>query len=422
MHKTLSAGAPESIREKRAEGGRQRRRQRAIEDAEIKAQRQKDDEKLAAQRTAEDAAVAPPLHTGVMNAKAGGVSALAGGTKSASTPPSASTVLPCGHPSKRRPEAHGPPSGYTHLPIPKADGVKARHDQVPRRMWLFWFGRNLEGERARAFSQIGRAYGKDLNITLVTDKNLPSFQVPGEPFHPAMALLTAVHRSDYLFAYFAHHYGGGMHDIKMPSRQSWIPFFARMDTSQSTWLTGVSEGGLGGIACNEDAAGNDPECQALRASRGETALNFSSVDQEHRTQCVNGTMDPFDAGKGACCQWLVKKEFKSLVNVQNFIVRPRTPITADWLRIVHHHMDYKLTRLRAHPAPAGYPRCCFHHEFGYPFQWAELKGDVLHPLQRQYKLHVASGLPKNEGLSRREDVDKLGRGRLGWIDLRQPMI
>jgi hypothetical protein len=118
---------------------------------------------------------------------------------------------------------------------------------------------------------------------------------------------------------------------------------------------------------------------------------------------------------------LVRPAATSIVAVQNFIVRAGTPLTAGWLRLVHRHLDIKLPRLRAHPAPARFPRCCFHHEFGYPMNWAELKGDILQPLMRQYRAHVAFGLPGNGGLvGDREEIDVLGEGKFGWIDGRQP--
>jgi hypothetical protein len=159
----------------------------------------------------------------------------------------------------------------------------------------------------------------------------------------------------------------------------------------------------------------------MRAERGENATHFASVRNEHRTQCVNGTLDVWDAGKGVCCEYLVRKDFAKLAGVQSFIIRPRTPLTANWLRIANRHMDYKFKRLVAHPAPEKYPRCCFHHEFGYPINWAELKGDIFQPLMRMYNLHLRVNLPPNQGLrNSREDFESLGSGRYGWIDLRQP--
>lgn len=287
-------------------------------------------------------------------------------------------------------------------------------------MWVVWFGRPLKGERATALQRIKQRHGKYLDVVTVTVENVRLYEVAEEPFHPGFEHLSAVHKSDYLFSYLAHHYGGGFHDMKNPSSVSWLPFFKTMDSSPFMWFAGNTEHSPHSVACNEDAATDDPACLALRATRGETRTQFSLVHHEPRTSCINGTLDLFDATRGACCM-RVRRYYQRLVNVQSFIARPRTPITADWLAINHRHMDYKLERLRAHPAPTAYPRCCFHHEFGYPINWSELKGDALHPMMLKHASHILHKLPPNKGLVHREDVDALASGKLGWIDLSQPM-
>jgi hypothetical protein len=121
-----------------------------------------------------------------------------------------STALPCGHAkSPRGPAAHGVPGNGTHFPIPKPDGEHEWARTQPRRLWLFWFGRALTGNRLAAYQSIKSAYGEQLHVRLVTDKDLAALELRGHPFHPGLPLLTAVHKSDYLSAYLAHHYGGG---------------------------------------------------------------------------------------------------------------------------------------------------------------------------------------------------------------------
>ena len=305
----------------------------------------------------------------------------------------------------------------THLPLPTA----ASGRRVPRTMWLVWFGRPLSGDRATFIASIQRKYNGTLAIHTVTAENVRSFELPTEPFHPGFELLTAVHKSDYLFAYLAHHYGGGFHDIKKPSVQSWLPLFDKMNGAASAWLVGEQQSDPVDIACSEEAAADDDACLRLRAGRNETRTRFEPVKREPRVSCINGTLDLFDATQGACCK-RVRDSAHSLVGVAAFIARPRTPLTADWLAINHRHLDYKLDRLRAHPAPAQFPRCCFHHEFGYPINWAELKGDAFYPMMLKHASHVHHGLPplpSHVGL-KREDVDLLAGGKFGWVDLSQP--
>ena len=191
-------------------------------------------------------------------------------------------------------------------------------------------------------------------------------------------------------------------------------------------LLGATQSGHREVACVESAAVDDPACVQLRQRRGETLRDFRSVLREPPTTCAAGVHDRFDAAHGACCE-RVRASFRKLRNVRGFILRPRTSgheparpasllpcvggrilrmtadcplscplrsqLSADWLRLAHEHLDYKLDRLRRHPAP-GKPRCCFNHEAGYPMNWPELKGEILDPLQLKYVAHVAHGLPQ----------------------------
>jgi len=161
---------------------------------------------------------------------------------------------------------------------------------------------------------------------------------------------------------------------------------------------------------------DDPSCLALRRQRGESESNFSSVHQEYETACVDGVLDPHDASEGICCN-RVRDAASQLVQVQAFLARPGTSLTADWLRLVHSHLDYKARRLDRSPAPAGVPRCCFRHEGGYPVDWAELKGDALQPLMLKHAPHVKAVLGEREARPRagragtREDLVETARMR-----------
>jgi len=217
---------------------------------------------------------------------------------------------------------------------------------------------------------------------------------------------------DYLWAYFGHHYGGGFHDIKAPSG-SWAPFFDKMQKGMAdAWIYGTSEPVRDGIACRESAAVEDPACLSLRATRGENATIFRSVFREFPNAWVNGVIDDWDRTRGACCE-RVRDMYRSGLQVQHLIVRPRTPLTADYLRLAHASLDHKAERLRLHPAPKSTSRCCFNHEGGYPVNWAELKGEICHPLYVKYASHVKGGMPMKPGIAyrdRSEDGTKLPPG------------
>jgi hypothetical protein len=86
------------------------------------------------------------------------------------------------------------------------------------------------------------------------------------------------------------------------SKESWLPFFDRLDEQRGAWICGRRESAPIDVSCNEDAAFNDPECAAMHRQRGETRDRFASVVSEPRTQCINGTLDLLDSARGVCCQ------------------------------------------------------------------------------------------------------------------------
>lgn len=203
---------------------------------------------------------------------------------------------------------------------------------------------------------------------------------------------------DYLWAYFGHHYGGGFHDIKVPSG-SWAPSFERFEPNargafnSSVWVYGVFEPSRGGVACRESAASDDPGCLALRAKRGESADSFQSVLPEASGAQVPGAIDSWDRTRGACCE-RVRDNYRSTLQVQQHIIRPRTALTNDWLRLAHASLDYKRERLARFPPQNGATRCCMNHEGGYPVNWAELKGEICFPLYVKHAEHVRGGMPQ----------------------------
>lgn len=139
---------------------------------------------------------------------------------------------------------------------------------------------------------------------------------------------------------------------------------------------------------------------------------FRSVLREFPNAWVNGVIDDWDRTRGACCE-RVRDMFRSGLQVQHYIVRPRTPLTADYLRLTHASLDHKAERLRLHPAPKSTSRCCFNHEGGYPMNWAELKGEICHPLYVKYASYVKGGMPMKPGMAYRdksEDGTKVTSG------------
>jgi len=255
-------------------------------------------------------------------------------------------------------------------------------------MWAFWFGPPFQGARRKAFEALQSEIGVPLNF--ITDENLERYIIKGAPPHRAFNYLSPVHKSDYLFAYFSHHVGGGFHDVKRPSG-NWAPHFAQLNADNDSWIMGTFEGGRGGVACQEPMAADDPACVELRVTRGENATHYESVLTEYPTAWILGKYDPFDGTRGACCE-RVRDAWPKLLQCQQHIARPHTPLTSDWLRLADAALELKYERLKTNPYP--FARCCFDHENGYPMNWAELKGNALFPTELKYLEHVKGGIPR----------------------------
>jgi len=275
-------------------------------------------------------------------------------------------------------------------------------EAAPSVVWAFWFGPPQQGARLQVFEALKSKIGVPLN--LVTDENLEQYIIKEAPPHRAFKYLSPVHKSDYLFAYFSHHVGGGFHDIKAPSG-SWAPYFEHLNADNASWIMGTFEGKRDFIACQEPMAADDPACVALRLTRGESATHYKSVFTEFPSAWILGEYDPFDGTRGACCE-RVRDGFRKLLQCQQHIARPRTPLTSDWLRLADAVLERKYEALKTHPYP--FPRCCMNHENGYPINWAELKGNTLFPLELKYTEHVKGGMPHKISSSYRGGVTEDG--------------
>ena len=102
--------------------------------------------------------------------------------------------------------------------------------KVPDRLWCFWTGDNpLTPNRERALQSIREA-NRGLRVTLVTPSNLEEHLIDSHPLHEAFPHLSAIHKSDYLRAYFMHHHGGAYSDIK-PTKVGFVRAIQRVETT-----------------------------------------------------------------------------------------------------------------------------------------------------------------------------------------------
>ena len=216
---------------------------------------------------------------------------------------------------------------------PEADSVVANLP-VPRVIYCFWTGENpLTPNRERGLAAL-RSRNPDIEIVLVTPRNLDDFLVDGHPLHPAYEHLSLIHKSDYLRCYFMHFHGGGYSDIKAPEG-SWARVFDAFN-DPDVWVVGYPE-------IEYDICAN-----------------------------LGGRL-----GRDVRASW------SRLVGAGAFIARPRTPFTTEWYAELLRRMDYCCRDLTLHPAvdPFGVTG-------GYRVTWIGLASLIFHPLQLKYAEHV----------------------------------
>ena len=251
----------------------------------------------------------------------------------------------------------------------------SRKPRIPRVVWAFWFGNEMRGSRLESFRNLRNGIG--VHLKLVNDSNLQEFEHPEFPFHPTLNLLSQNHKVDYLRAYFMHFYGGGYHDIKgHKSEDSWAENFSLFDKDVTLWLLGSAVFQQDHVGCDETYAQN--------------------VLMGYDTSCSASEQIPLDTvepNQGLCCE-LVFNMWQRLVQNGAYIMRPNTAFTVAWLNFLTARLDAKHLLLHSHPSPR--PRCCQSgvDSMGYPLRWAEVHGEVFHPLQAKYIDHVRQGLPR----------------------------
>jgi hypothetical protein len=182
-------------------------------------------------------------------------------------------------------------------------------------------------------------------IEFITKDDLSSWILPYAPLHKAYPFLSAVHKADYLRAYFMCHYGGGYSDIKIPTG-SWIPAFEALEKNPDLWVVGYPEG-----SPDDLAAVDDKEL-------------YRKMQQVYSQMVGNGS----------------------------YVCRSGTPLVRRWLTEVHRILDRVYEQLEAYPAP--HPRVMKQEDPKYALKWTEICGNVFHPLVYEYLSHVSTDLPK----------------------------
>lgn len=210
----------------------------------------------------------------------------------------------------------------------------SRPQGLERKIYSFWTGDNdLTPNRKRGWDSLKRL-NPDLEVVLVTPDNLANFLLPDHPLHPSYHHLSLVHRSDYLRCYFMHFHGGGYADVKTYDH-SWSSTFEILKTAPHIYAAGYRE------VSSEKAA----------------------------------TL-PGNLGRD------IKLNYSILIACGAFIMRPNSPMTAEWYEELQRRMDSHSGALSEHPGDMRGSNP------GYPIRWTGILGDIVQPLFLKYHQHL----------------------------------
>ncbi|WPR75444.1 capsular polysaccharide synthesis protein [Algoriphagus sp. NG3] len=226
-------------------------------------------------------------------------------------------------------------------------------------IWAFWAGKAMNKTRQLSFDMMRSHVG--VPVILVDLENLDQLILPEYPLHPAFQYLSVVHKSDYLRAYLAHHWGGGWHDIKATEvsfEKAWDEF-----RDESVYLVG-------------------------------------------RKESQKGAARVFDKDNN----WMPDK-WEDLVITSAYVVRANNPFTKELLQQMDKVLDENSDLLRRYPAKHPRERKLesknmlqeifnrvknlyagrTHH---YPLPWTYI-GNAFQPLVYKYREHVRQTLPSD---------------------------
>lgn len=205
------------------------------------------------------------------------------------------------------------------------------------RIFCIWSGNNeMSPSRKNSIEALKRESG--CRIELITPENIQDFNQSDFPIHENYEKLSLTHRSDYLRAYLAYHYGGGYSDIK-PFSFNWVPIFDSLYQSEYQF-TGSRESCVAHIASNDDT---------------------------------------------------IRNSYNSLVTMQRFIFKPKTEFALEWLSKVNAKLSDKSDELKKRDG-SYHPKAvkggvhgivnfdCSQHNSAYPFGWNEILGMIFHDL------------------------------------------
>lgn len=240
---------------------------------------------------------------------------------------------------------------------------------VPFVVWCYWEGEKMHGNRLISFEYLKENIG--VPLCLVTPQNISLFIKNTHPLHPAYKNLSIVHRSDYLRAYFLHHYGGAWHDIKATKasfKNVWNEF-----ANEHIWMVGRPETRSGAAKTYTTDQKYIPDFYQYLISvtawvgRPNTALSKEVLEG---------------------IEFIINSNADLLKKYPATHAREKKIETKNWLKLFFVYMKFFYQKRSLH----------------YPIEWT-LFGNIFHPLILKYNKHISFKLPcdveKNAGVNHR---------------------
>lgn len=225
-------------------------------------------------------------------------------------------------------------------------GQNQKNFLLDKNLFCFWADQNKMSEiRKKCLQSLSST---ELNVIFLDSQGIREWTLSDYPFHEGYKYLSSTHKSDYLRAYFMHHYGGGYCDIKYID-YSWLPAFENLINSEN-YIEGYPEIGIIGI------------------TRRKGLLFFLRYAAQ-----VNRLI-----GNGA------------------FICKPYTPFTELWLNNVHQILDKSLNQLKKYPAsgPLDFYKMKMRDgsKSNYPLNHAAFSGENFHPVCSKFHNFIGRSL------------------------------
>jgi hypothetical protein len=199
-----------------------------------------------------------------------------------------------------------------------------------------WWAGDMSQNRFKCITSIYQNSNMD-NIELITPLNYKEYEVEEHPIHPGFEYLSAVHQSDYMRIYVSYFHGGAWTDVKYCD-DAWDKYFDRIEELDNVYAIGSREMQItpDGRYCN------------------------LSEDSPH-SYCIG---------------------------MQQFIVKPKTPIFKTYLELAETKLDLVLEELKKYPGHVHPMMCSDNHihytpfpdnlrTYKYPLKWLDISNHFL---------------------------------------------